>query len=71
MEAETKWKLGGPAPLNSNSTTCEKAWLTPTTISGQQQFDMYYSIDYPQVLGSMAIMVQNIFSSRSGDLIKQ
>ncbi|MDI6804984.1 MAG: hypothetical protein QME58_14300 [Bacteroidota bacterium] len=37
-----------PAPLNPGHRAL-KGWLTPTVITGQQQFDAYYSLTAPQV----------------------
>ncbi|MDI6767770.1 MAG: T9SS type A sorting domain-containing protein [Bacteroidota bacterium] len=37
-----------PAPLNP-AHRARKGWVTPTVITGQQQFDAYYSLTAPQV----------------------
>jgi hypothetical protein len=37
-----------PAPLNPTHRAL-KGWLTPTVITGQQQFDAYYSLTAPQI----------------------
>ncbi len=37
-----------PAPLNPIARML-KGWLTPTTISGQQQYDLEYSLTAPQI----------------------
>lgn len=53
-----------PAPLNPMHRA-QKGWLSPLVISGQQQFDVYYSLTAPQVFrinsndGSDFFLIEN------------
>jgi len=49
MEAGNRnGNYAAPAPINPVSRWL-KGWLTPTLISGQQQFDAHYSLESPQI----------------------